>query len=1039
MRPLTKLLTIAALAALVGCGRTELIAPLDDASVDLPGADADADVIDEDVVDDDVPIGPDTGCTTNAQCAGDPRGPVCDVTTGRCVECVSPSDCPSPGFTCQSNRCVRTDSCNGGPLCAAGLACCRSGCADTANDRNNCGACDGVCNALETCVRGICVRQPGCPIGCPPGATCCGDTCADTASDRSNCGTCGNACRAGSSCVRGACVADPACGGGAPCGVGSSCCNDRCVDTLSDPAHCGGCGTACAAGSACAMGRCVGLPECGLGRLCPDPAAQVCCAGSCRELRSDPTNCGACGVTCGPDQRCVMARCLGGACPGGCAMGQACCGDRCADVLNDPANCGMCGNACPAGTRCVAGACAGGCGGAGPCPAGTACCADRCANVASDPSNCGACGRSCPEGQVCVGGRCGAAGCFPGCTPGLTCCGTGCANPQTDPRNCGGCGVVCTVGTTCVAGRCQAPGCGAGPACASGQTCCNNACADVSSDPSNCGGCGRLCRPGTMCAGGVCTVPPVGCGGGPPCPTGQSCCGDACVNVGSDVNHCGMCGRACPTPPNTTVVCAAGTCGVRGCVPGTADCNGTVADGCEVFTATDTNHCGRCNNRCAAGSSCEMGACRAGPSTGMDGAFNPVVNPTFLRPGVHNFTTINVPAGVVVYVAGSGGTAESGTLDLRATGDVTIDGTIDVSGGPGSQSTITSRSTRQGRAGAGGFTGDPRTATPGPACEWVGGVSGGNGRGTLGTTGTCRVGSSSVCITDNATQLIFASPVAQFGGGGGVFTGFRAYGAGGGGFAGGGPGALGALFMGQQDCTGASGGGGATAGRGGSAGAGRGAYDGRNGALGQTQCDGASIGRPGIPAAWVGGGGGGSIGSAAAGDLAVDTTFYPGSGGGGGSADYLNRPAFGGTSGGGGGGGALRVWSQTRITINGRVLANGGDGGDSYIGTNRAAGCDPQPGAAGGGGSGGVIFLRAPAVTTGVRARVSAAGGLGGVGSLYATGGGGGEGGPGRIRLSVNSATCTLGGTFVPALASGCAATPAPGTLGRAYVASYPN
>ncbi len=500
-----------------------------------------------------------------------------------------------------------------------------------------------------------------------------------------------------------------------------------------------------------------------------------------------------------------------------------------------------------------------------------------------------------------------------------------------------------------------------------------------------------------------------------------------------------MCGRACPVPPNTVVSCAAGSCVTGMCNTGYGDCNMNPGDGCESRLASDGNNCGRCGNRCASGQSCQAGVCTAGPSTGSEGAFNPVVNPTFLRPGVHNFTTINVPAAVVVYVAGSGGMEESGTLDLRATGDVTVDGTIDVSGGPGSQSTITSRSTRQGRAGAGGFTGDPRTATAGPACEWVGGVSGGNGRGVIGTTGTCRVGSNSVCITDGTTQLIFASPVAQFGGGGGVFTGYRAYGAGGGGYAGGAPGALGAPYMGEQDCSGATGGGGATAGRGGSAGAGRGTYDGRNGVLGQTQCDGSSAGRPGIPAAYVGGGGGGSVGAAAAADLAVDTTFYPGSGGGGGSGDYLNRPAFGGTSGGGGGGGALRIWSQTRITINGRVLANGGDGGDAYIGTNRAAGCDPQPGAAGGGGSGGVIFLRAPAVTTGVRARVSAAGGVGGAGSLYATGGGGGDGGVGRIRLSVNAASCTLGGTFVPPLVSGCAATAAPGTQGRAYVASYPN
>jgi hypothetical protein len=219
-----------------------------------------------------------------------------------------------------------------------------------------------------------------------------------------------------------------------------------------------------------------------------------------------------------------------------------------------------------------------------------------------------------------------------------------------------------------MAGRCVAPGCGAGPACASGQTCCNNTCVDVTSDPRNCGRCGALCRPGTMCAGGVCTIGPVGCGGGPPCGAGQSCCGDACVTVGTDINHCGMCGRACPTPPNTNVVCAAVTCGVRVCVAGTADCNGTAADGCEVFLATDTNHCGRCGNRCAAGSSCEMGTCRAGPSSGMEGPFNPVVNPTFLRPGVHNFTTINVPAGVRVTTTGTG------VLDLRATGAVTIAG-----------------------------------------------------------------------------------------------------------------------------------------------------------------------------------------------------------------------------------------------------------------------------------------------------------------------------------------------------------------------------
>lgn len=467
------------------------------------------------------------------------------------------------------------------------------------------------------------------------------------------------------------------------------------------------------------------------------------------------------------------------------------------------------------------------------------------------------------------------------------------------------------------------------------------------------------------------------------------------------------------------------------CAARFADCNRSLADGCEANLATDDANCGACGNACGAGLACQAGSCGA-PSTGSEGAFNPRVNPTFLTPGVHNFTTITVPANVVVYVAGGG--ADNAVLDLRATGAVVVEGTIDVSGGPGSQSTITSRSTRQGRAGAGGFTGDPRTATPGPACEWIAGVSGGNGRGFQGSTGSCRVGSNTACISDMQTQLIFASPPAQFGGGGGVFTGYRAYGAGGGGFAGGGPGALGGAYPGQGDCAGVNGGGGTAAGQGGVAGSA--AYNGRPGTLGQTQCPGI---RPQVPAAYVGGGGGGSIGAAAAGDLSVSTTFQPGSGGGGGSADYLNRPAFGGTSGGGGGGGALRIWAQDSISVSGRLLANGGAGGDAYIGTNGMAGCDPQPGAAGGGGSGGVIFLRAPAISVSGGAQVSAAGGEGGFASLYATGGGGGAGGLGRIRISAPSARCALQGRFNPPLVSGCNPTPGSGTPGRAYVAAYPN
>jgi hypothetical protein len=464
------------------------------------------------------------------------------------------------------------------------------------------------------------------------------------------------------------------------------------------------------------------------------------------------------------------------------------------------------------------------------------------------------------------------------------------------------------------------------------------------------------------------------CNGGPACGAGLTCCPSGCADLVHDANNCGKCG---------------GTCGV--------------------------------------GASCVSGQCAVD-----EGAFKPIVNPTYLTPGVHKFTSVNIPAGVMVYVGGFGD--QSGTLDLQVTGDVIIDGTIDLSGGPGSQNTITSKDTNQGRAGSGGYTGQPySTAVMSTACQFIAGNPGLLGSGVKGTPGTCNVLSTSVCVPQNdPTSLIFTAPVATFGGGAGVFTGYRAYGSGGGGLAGGAPGALGAAYQGEEDCSGVSGAGGAVNGKGGSAGGG--VYDGKAGESGQTQCPGLF---PGVPPAYVGGGGGGSIGVAAAKDLAVTSTFYVGSGGGGGSCDYLNRPVFGGTSGGGGGGGALRISTPAKLVINGQVLANGGPGGDAFIGNGSNANCDPQPGSAGGGGSGGVIYLASPALTVGANALISAAGGLGGAGSKFATGGGGGNGGLGRIRLSVTPATCTVAGTWNPPLSNKC--TPAGAKAGFTYVGNYPN
>jgi len=82
-------------------------------------------------------------------------------------------------------------------------------------------------------------------------------------------------------------------------------------------------------------------------------SAQVCCNARCRDLRSDPSNCGGCGVVCPATYDCV-----GGACRSTiCSMGLELCGGACFDLRTSSLHCGRCDNPCPAGQPCRQGAC----------------------------------------------------------------------------------------------------------------------------------------------------------------------------------------------------------------------------------------------------------------------------------------------------------------------------------------------------------------------------------------------------------------------------------------------------------------------------------------------------------------------------------------------------------------------------------------------------------------------------------------------------------------------------------------------------------
>lgn len=87
-------------------------------------------------------------------------------------------------------------------------------------------------------------------------------------------------------------------------------------------------------------------------------------------------------------------------------------------------------------------------------------------------------------------------------------------------------------------------GCGI---CTTGLTCCGS-CVNLGTDPNNCGVCGRVCAAGSACSAGKC------------CPTGQTNCNNLCVNLLVSTSNCGTCGYVCPAHPPMPAACVNGGC-----------------------------------------------------------------------------------------------------------------------------------------------------------------------------------------------------------------------------------------------------------------------------------------------------------------------------------------------------------------------------------------------------------------------------------------------------------------------------------------------
>lgn len=219
-------------------------------------------------------------------------------------------------------------------------------------DQKQCGD-DGCGGSCGTCGNGACMGgqcqlpQPTCTgssCTCPGGDAVCPHGCADLANDPNNCGSCGYACPskpgAHATCSQGQC--------GIECNQsGQTLCGDHCVSLSTDPDNCGQCDYACYAPdgvvSSCSQGQC--QSSCSGGQtLCNQQGSQF-----CADLQNDVANCGTCGNACQSSSG--TALCTKGKCDVQCSGTQTQCGTECVDLMNDPDNCGSCGNKCPSQTN----------------------------------------------------------------------------------------------------------------------------------------------------------------------------------------------------------------------------------------------------------------------------------------------------------------------------------------------------------------------------------------------------------------------------------------------------------------------------------------------------------------------------------------------------------------------------------------------------------------------------------------------------------------------------------------------------------------
>jgi hypothetical protein len=510
---------------------------------------------------------------------------------------------------------------NGVCPCPSGQIDCGGRCAECCADAD----CeDGNLCTTNTCPDGRCRRAR---VVCPPAsnqclvAQCRPDTgCLETPmADGTPCED-GDPCTLNDTCQAGVCMAGPPrdCSefdvpcSPSVCDVGTGDCRPA---PLPDGTTCGGEVDLCAEPGSCLAGAC-------------QPGQPIPCTPStaCHEAHCDPASGDCVEVTLPDETECGAGKfCRGGQCQGPGAVGI---GEEC-DVNGDCAtgtclegacsDCGLPGDRCGASATCCRGACTSGrCG----CKGTSASCADN-AECCSGTCGSGACAcketdRTCSSNQeccsgICESGRCacvtqggscgGGAGC---CTPGYCndrgiCDCRGLYEPTNSRNEC--CSNKWDGNSICT---CELLGqeCSESYHCCNGidVACCDGTCVELDSNLDHCGACGVEAPSGGICSFGepTCTAGFFN-SGGKCCPNGWRNCGGTCRDIRVDLFHCGACNVSVPSGG----ICSSGTptCTAGAHISDGHCCPDVIfTDWCEdrcVNKDSDPLHCGRCGRECS--------------------------------------------------------------------------------------------------------------------------------------------------------------------------------------------------------------------------------------------------------------------------------------------------------------------------------------------------------------------------------------------------------------------------------------------------------